>query len=220
MAFSNFVKIRSSRIAIYIFFVNAALLFMLIVMLIVPIPDDPPIYHFPFMVYIPYSLTLNFLLFLIAGVNLRKNDGKFKKMSDRWSFMVKLYEKFQWEVDLRLWQKIIRIISSILLFGAIIVFFLIGFMAPLYFFSPMNMFFLPFVFCTLAVWISYGLKKEHIIIALWLFLLLLVYIVLFISALFIAQDTMILFLATSYQFIALILILIRLIYYVFFERNK
>jgi len=220
MAFSNFVKKRSNRVAVYSFIVNAALLFMLVVMLIVPIPDNPPIYHYPFMVYIPYSLTFNFLLFIIAGTNLRKNNGKFKRMSDNWIFMVKLSERFQWKVEYPLWQKIIRIASSIFLFGAVIAFFLIGFTAPLFFFSPMNMFFLPFVFCALAVWISFGLKKENIVIALWLFLLLLVYITLFISALFIAQDTMILFLTTSYQFIALALILIRLIYYVFFERKK
>ena len=220
MAFSNFVKIRSNRIAVYALFLNVALLFMLIVTLIVPIPDDPPIYHFPFMVYIPYSLSINFLLFTIAGINLRKNEGKFKNMSDNWNFMLKMYEKIQWKEKFSLWERIIRNLCAILLFGAIIAFFLIGFVAPPYFFSPMNMFFLPFVFCLLAVWISYGLKKENIIIALWLFILLLVFIVLFISALLIAQDTMIMFLTTSYQFIALIFLLIRLIIYAFYERKK
>lgn len=220
MAISNFVKLRSNRIAIYAFFLNAALLFMLIVTLIVPIPDDPPIYHFPFMVYIPYSLSINFLLFTISGINLRKNEGKFKNMSDNWNFMLKMYEKVQWKDQFSLWERIIRNLCAILLFGAFIAFFLIGFVAPPYFFSPMNMFFLPFVFCLLAVWISYGLKKENIIIALWLFILLLLFIVLFISALIIAQDTMIMFLTTSYQFIALTLLLLRLIIYVFHERKK
>ena len=60
MAFSNFVKIRSNRIAVYAFFLNVALLFMLIVTLIVPIPDDPPIYHYPFIVYLP------FLVFIVV----------------------------------------------------------------------------------------------------------------------------------------------------------
>lgn len=220
MAFSNFVKKRSNRVAVYIFFIIPSLLLMLVIMLIVPVPDDPPIYHYPFMVYIPYSLTFNFLLFIVAGTNLRRNNGKFKRMSDNWTYMVKLYERFQWKADLSLWQKIVRNVSGVLLFGAIITFFIIGFAVPPYFFSPMNMFFLPFVFCTLAVWISFGLKKENVRIAFWLFIMLLIYIVLYIFALYIAQDMMIVFFTTSYQFIALGLILIRLIYYVIVERKK
>jgi len=220
MGFSNFVKKKSNRIAIYAFFLNVALLFILIITLIVPIQDDPPIYHYPYMVYLPYSLSINFLLFIIAGINLRQNEGKFKNVSDNWNFMLMMYEKIQWKNSFSLWERVIRNLCAILLFGAFIAFFLIGFVAPPYFFSPMNMFFLPFVFCLLSVWISYGLKRENNNVALWLFILLLLFIVLFISALIIAQDMMIMFITISYQIIALILLLIRIIIYGFYERKK
>ena len=213
MAKSEFFKKRSNRIALYIFILIPILLFILIVTLIVPIPDDPPIYHFPFMVYLPISLSFNFLLLLIGCNLLRKNGGNFKKKSDNWGMFTILLQKIEWEQKLTGWRKIFQMLSLIALISAIGGFFLIGIAAPSYLFSPLNMLLLPFISGMLAIWISAGVRKENILVALVLLILIACFILLTVGALLLAEDIRIIMFAVSYQILAFILVAIRVISY-------
>jgi peptidoglycan/LPS O-acetylase OafA/YrhL len=213
MANSEFFKKRSNRIALYIFILIPILLFILIVTLIVPIPDDPPIYHFPFMVYLPISVSFNFLSLLIACNLLRKNEGNFKQKSDNWGIFTKLLQKIEWEQNLTGWRKIFQRLSLIALISAIGGFFLIGIAAPSYLFSPLNMLLLPFIFGMLAIWISAGVRKVNILVAVVLLILIACFILLTVGALLLAQDIRIIMFAVSYQILAFILVAIRVISY-------
>ena len=213
MANSEFFKKRSNRIALYIFILIPILLFILIVTLIVPIPDDPPIYHFPFMVYLPISLLFNFLLLLIGCNLLRKNEGNFKQKSNNWGMFTTLLQKIEWEQKLTGWRKIFQMLSLIALISAIGGFFLIGIAAPSYLFSPLNMLLLPFISGMLAIWISAGVRKENILVALVLLILIACFILLTVGALLLAQDIRIIMFAVSYQILAFILVAIRVISY-------
>lgn len=211
MAKSEFFKKRSNRIALYIFILIPILLFILIATLIVPIPDDPPIYHFPFMVYLPISLSFNFLLLLIACNLLRKNEGKFKQKSDNWGIFTTLLHKIEWEQNLTGWKKIFQMLSLIALICAIGGFFLIGIAAPSYLFSPLNMLLLPFIFGMLSVWISAGVRKENILVPVVLLIIIACFILLTVGALLIAQDVRIIMFTVSYQILAFILVAIRIL---------
>ena len=213
MASSEFFKKRSNRIALYIFILIPILLFILIMTLIVPIPDDPPIYHFPFMAYLPISLSINFLLFLIGCNLLRKNEGNFKQKSDNWGFFTTLLKKIEWEENLTGWRKIFQMLSMIALLIAIGSFFLIGIAAPSYLFSPLNMLFLPFIFGMLAIWISAGIRKENILVTAIVLILIACFILLTVGALLIAQDIRIIMFTVSYQILAFIFVAIRVISY-------
>ena len=185
-----------------------------------PIQSDSTIHHFPFMVYLPCSFTLNFLLFIIAGILLRKNEGAFKTRSDNWRILKKCFDQFQWEEKPALWRKIFRWIAIIAFVASIFGFFLIGIVAPPYLFSPMNMFFLPFAFGTLSVWISMGVRNENIRIALYLFMLLIIYLGIEILALIIAHDELAIPIITIFHINAPILIGIRLLSFIFIRKKK
>jgi hypothetical protein len=220
MARSDFLKKRSNRIAVYIFILIPIFLFILIITLVVPIPDDPPIYHFPFMVYLPISLTFNFLLFVVAGILLRKNEGLFKEKSDNWGILTTLFHKIEWEENLTGWRKMLKWLSMIALIIGIGGFFFIGIFAPTYMFSPLNMLFLPLVFGVLSIWISTGVKKENISVAIILLVLIGGFIGLSAGALIIGQDILVIPFAISYQIIAFALVAIRLISYLLIERKS
>jgi hypothetical protein len=172
------------------------------------------------MVYLPISLSFNFLLFLISGIILRKNEGSFKRKSDNWGILTILLQKIQWEENLTGWRKILKLLSAIVLTIAIAGFFVIGIVYPIDLVSPLNMLFLPLVFGMLALWISIGVKKENIGIAVVLLFLICIFMGVIITAFIIGQDIRIIPFAISYQIVAIILVIIRLISYLIVERKR
>jgi len=221
MAKSKFLKIRTNRLAMYIFILIGILLTILVITLLVPVVDDPPIYHYPFMVYLPLSLTLNFLLYLIAGILLRKSEGKFKDKSANWGILLTLFNRVEWEENIPSWRRIFRYLTLMTFIIGTVGFLIIGIVAPDHIISPMNMLFLPFVLSMITAWIVLGLKQENVIIALILFILLGIYMSLVVGAFIIGQDAHIplVLLAISGPILALILISVRLLSYIFIERK-
>ena len=163
------------------------------------------------MVYLPISLSFNFLLLLIGCNLLRKNEGNFKQKSDNWGMFTTLLQKIEWEQNLTGWRKIFKTFSMIVLLIALGGYFLIGIAAPSYLFSPLNMLFLPLIFGMLAIWISAGIRKENILVAIVLLILIACFILLTVGALVIAQDIRIIMFTVSYQILAFIIVAIRLI---------
>jgi len=220
MALSEFIMKRTTLIVRLILTINIITACIIVVTLIVPIPDDPPIYHFPFMVYLEYGLAKILLLFLISGVLLKKKGMTFKAKIGRSRFIISLIDKIEWEEKPPIWRRVLRRISVIAFLFATLGYGLMIFAAPWNWFSPMNLLYLPFVFSTILLWMCMGVKKENIRIVLDSFLLLLVLMWLDILAIIIAQDQLVLPLAITYQIVTLFLIALRLINYVIVERKK
>ena len=220
MASSEFIQKRTRLIVRFILAINIITAFILITTIIVPIPDDPPIYHFPFMVYLEYGLAKILLMFLISGVLLKKKGTTFKAKIGRSIIISSLIDKIEWEDKPPSWRRVIRRLSIIAFLFATLGFGLLLFIAPLYWFSPMVMLYLPFVFCMLLLWMCMGVKKENIGIVFDSFLLLMLLMWLEILAIYIAQDQLVLPLAISYQLVTLFLIALRLIIYAIIERKK
>ena len=220
MALSEFIRKRTTLIVRLILTINIITACIIIITLIVPIPDDPPIYHFPFMVYIEYGLAKILLLFLISGVLLKKKGMTFKAKFGKSKVITSLINKIEWEDKPSVWRRVLRRISIILFLFATLGFGLLLFVIPVYWFSPMNLLYLPFVFCMILLWTCMGVKKENISIVLDSFLLLVVLMWLDIVAIIIAQDQRALPMAISYQIVTLFLIALRLINYAIVERKK
>ena len=220
MALSEFIRKRTTLIVRLILTINIITACIIIVTLIVPIPDDPPIYHFPFMVYLEYGIAKILLMFLISGVLLKKKGTTFKVKFGRSKVITSLIDKIEWEDKPSLWRRVLRRISIIAYLFATLGFGLLLFIAPLYWFSPIILLYLPFVFCMILLWMCMGVKKENISIVLDSFLLLLVLMWLDILAIIIAQDQLVLPFAITYQIVTLFLIALRLINYIIVERKK
>ena len=220
MASSEFIRKRTTLIVRLILTINIITACIIIITLVVPVPDDPPIYHFPFMVYIEYGLAKILLLFLISGVLLKKKGMTFKAKIGRNKIINSLIDKIEWEDKPPIWRRVLRGISIIAFLFATLGFGLLFFVIPVYWFSPMNLLYLPFVFCMILLYTCMGVKKENISIVLDSFLLLMVLMWLDILAIIIAQDQLVLPLAISYQIITLFLIALRLIIHVLVERKK
>ncbi|MHA1194348.1 MAG: hypothetical protein ACTSP9_19035 [Promethearchaeota archaeon] len=217
---SEFIRKRTTLIVRLILTINIITACIIIITLVVPIPDDPPIYHFPFMVYIEYGLAKILLLFLISGVLLKKKGMTFKAKIGRNKIITSLIDKIEWEDKPSLWRRVLMSISIIAFLFATLGFGLLFLVIPVYWFSPMNLLYLPFVFCMILLWTCMGVKKENIRIVLYSFLLLGLLMCLDIAALIIAQDQLVLPLAISYQVVTLFLIALRLIIHVLVERKK
>lgn len=220
MALSEFIRKRTTLIVRLILTINIITACIIAVTLIVPIPDDPPIYHFPFMVYLEYGLAKILLMFLISGVLLKKKGTTFKVKFGRSKVITSLIDKIEWEDKPSLWRRVLRRVSIIAFFFATLGFGLLLFVIPEYWFSPMNLLYLPFVFSMILLWTCMGVKKENISIVLDSFLLLLVLMWLDILAIIIAQDQLVLPFAITYQIVTLFLIALRLINYIIVERKK
>jgi len=220
MASSEFIRKRTTLIVRLILTINIITACIIIVTLIVPIPDDPPIYHFPFMVYLEYGIAKILLMFLISGVLLKKKGTTFKAKFGKGKVITSLIDKIEWEDKPSLWRRVLRRVSIIAFLFATLGFGLLLFVIPEYWFSPMNLLYLPFVFSMILLWMCMGVKKENISIVLDSFLLLVVLMWLDILAIIIAQDQLVLPLAISYQVVTLFLIALRLINYIIVERKK
>jgi hypothetical protein len=220
MALSEFIRKRTTFIVRLILTINIITACIIIVTLVVPIPDDPPIYHFPFMVYLEYGLAKILLLFLISGVLLKKKGMAFKAKIGRSRIITSLINKIEWEDKTPLWRRILRRISIIAFLFATFGYGLMVFAALWNWFSPMNLLYLPFVFSMLLLWTCMGIKKENISMVLYSFLLLGILMLLDILAIIIAQDQLVLPLAITYQVVTLCLIVLRLITYAIVERKK
>ena len=220
MASSEFIQKRTTLIVRLILTINIITACIVVVTLIVPIPDDPPIYHFPFMVYIEYGLAKILLLFLISGVLLKQKGTTFKTRIGRSKVITSLIDKIEWEDKPSLWRRILRRISIIAFLFATLGFGLLIFVIPEYWVSPMNLLYLPFVFSMSLLWTCMGVKKENISIVLYSFLLLSLLMCLDIAAIIIAQDQLVLPLAISYQIVTLFLIALRLIIHVIVKHKK
>jgi len=220
MASSEFIRKKTTLIVRLILTINIITACIIAVTLVVPIPDNPPIYHFPFMVYLEYGLAKILLLFLISGVLLKQKGKTFKAKIGRSRVIKSLIDKIEWENKPPVWRRVLRRISIIAYLFATLGFGLLLFIAPLYWFSPMILLYLPFVFCMILLWMCMGVKKENISIILDSFLLLMVLMWLDIIAIIIAQDQLVLPLAITYQIVTLFLIALRLINYVIVERKK
>jgi len=220
MASSEFIRKRTTLIVRLILTINIITACIIIVTLIVPIPDDPPIYHFPFMVYLEYGIAKILLMFLISGVLLKKKGTAFKVKFGRSKVITSLIDKIEWEDKPSIWRRVLRRLSIIAFLFATLGYGLLLFFAPLYWFSPMILLYLPFVFSMILLWTCMGVKKENISIVLDSFLLLVVFMWLDILAIIIAQDQLVLPLAITYQVVTLFLIALRLINYVIVERKK
>jgi hypothetical protein len=220
MALSEFIQKRTTLIVRLILSINIVSAIIIIGSILIPIPDDPPIYHFPFMVYLEYGLAKILLMFLISGVLLKKKGTTFKVKFGRSKVITSLIDKIEWEDKPSLWRRVLRRVSIIAFFFATLGFGLLLFVIPEYWFSPMNLLYLPFVFSMILLWMCMGVKKENISIVLDSFLLLLVLMWLDILAIIIAQDQLVLPFAISYQIVTLFLIALRLINYIIVERKK
>ena len=220
MASSEFIQKRTTLIVRLILTINIITACIIFVTLVVPIYDNPPIYHYPFMVYLEYGLAKILLLFLISGVLLKKKETTFKAKIGRSKVITSLIDKIEWEDKPAIWRRVLRRISIIAFLFATLGFGLLLFVIPEYWFSPMNLLYLPFVFSMSLLWMCMGVKKENISIVLYSFLLLGLLMCLDIAALIIAQDQLVLPLAISYQIVTLFLIVLRLISYVIIERKK
>ena len=220
MALSEFIRKKTTLIVRLILTINIITACIIIITLIVPIPDDPPIYHFPFMVYIEYGLAKILLLFLISGALLKKKGTTFKAKLGKSKVITSLIDKIEWEDKPPVWRRVLRRLSIIAFLFATLGFGLLIFIAPLYWFSPMIMLYLPFVFSMILLWMCMGVKKENISIVLDSFLLLVVLMWLDIVAIIIAQNQRVLPLAITYQVVTLFLIALRLIIHVIVERKK
>ncbi|MCJ7649580.1 MAG: hypothetical protein MUP85_13270, partial [Candidatus Lokiarchaeota archaeon] len=187
MVSSEFIQKRTTLIVRLILTINIITACIVIITLVVPILDDPPIYHFPFMVYLEYGLAKILLMFLISGVLLKKKGTTFKVKFGRSKVITSLIDKIEWEDKPSLWRRVLRRISIIAYLFATLGFGLLLFIAPLYWFSPIILLYLPFVFCMILLWMCMGVKKENISIVLDSFLLLLVLMWLDILAIIIAQ---------------------------------
>ncbi|MHA1104876.1 MAG: hypothetical protein ACTSPN_04045 [Promethearchaeota archaeon] len=215
-----FIQKRTTLIVRLILSINIITACIIIVTMSVPIPDDPPIYHYPFMIYLEYGLCKIFLLFLISGVLLKQNGTTFKAKIGRSKFITSLIDKIEWEDKPAIWRKHMRRISIIAFLFATLGFGLLFFVIPVYWFSPMNALYLPFVFCMLLLWMCMGVPKQNISIVLFSFFLLGILMGLEILAIVIAQDQLVLPLVISYQVVTLFLIALRLIIYLIVERKK
>ena len=213
MASSEFIRKRTTLIVRLILTINIITACIIAVTFIVPIPDDPPIYHFPFMVYLEYGLAKILLMFLISGVLLKKKGTAFKVKFGRSKVITSLIDKIEWEDKPSIWRRVLRRLSIIAFLFATLGYGLLLFFAPLYWFSPMILLYLPFVFSMILLWTCMGVKKENISIVLDSFLLLVVFMWLDILAIIIAQDQLVLPLAITYQVVTLFLIALRLISY-------
>lgn len=220
MVSSEFIQKRTTLIVRFILTINIITACIVLITLVVPIPDNPPIYHFPFMVYLEYGLAKILLMFLISGVLLKKKGTTFKAKIGRSKIITSLIDKIEWEDKPPSWRRVLRHLSIIAFLFATLGFGLLIFIAPLYWFSPMIMLYLPFVFCMILLWMCMGVKKENISIVLDSFLLLMVLMWLEILAIYIAQDQLVLSLAISYQLVTLFLIALRLIIYAIIKRKK
>jgi hypothetical protein len=220
MALSEFIRKRTTLIVRLILTINIITACIIAVTLIVPIPDDPPIYHFPFMVYLEYGLAKILLLFLISGVLLKKKGTTFKAKFGKSKVITFLIDKIEWEDKPSIWRRVLRRLSIIAFLFATLGYGLLLFFAPLYWFSPMNLLYLPFVFSMILLWTCMGVKKENISIVLDSFLLLVVFMWLDILAIIIAQDQLVLPLAITYQVVTLFLIALRLVNYAIMVKIK
>ncbi|MHA1669585.1 MAG: hypothetical protein ACTSV5_03295 [Promethearchaeota archaeon] len=220
MALSEFIRKRTTLIVRLILTINIITICIVSITLIVPIYDNPPIYHFPFMVYLEYGLAKILLLFLISGVLLKKKGATFKAKIGKSKVITSLINKIEWEDKPSIWRRILKRISIILFLFATVGYGLMVFAAPWNWFSPMNLLYLPFVFSMILLWTCMGVKKENISIVLYSFLLLGLLMCLDIGALIIAQDQLVLPLAIPYQVVTLFLIALRLIIHVIVERKK
>ncbi len=220
MVSSEFIQKRTTLIVRLILTINIITACIVIITLVVPILDDPPIYHFPFMVYLEYGIAKILLMFLISGVLLKKKGTTFKVKFGRSKVITSLIDKIEWEDKPSLWRRVLRRVSIIAFFFATLGFGLLLFVIPVYWFSPMNLIYLPFVFSMSLLWTCMGVKKENISIVLYSFLLLVVLMWLDILAIIIAQDQLVLPFAITYQIVTLFLIALRLINYVIVERKK
>ena len=97
MALSEFIQKRTTLIVRLILSINIITVIIIFGSLIVPIPDDPPIYHFTFMVYLEYGLAKILLLFLISGVLLKKKGTTFKAKIGKRKVITSLIDKIEWE---------------------------------------------------------------------------------------------------------------------------
>ena len=220
MALSEFIQKRTTLIVRLILSINIITVIIIFGSLIVPIPDDPPIYHFTFMVYLEYGLAKILLLFLISGVLLKKKGTTFKAKIGRSRVIASLIDKIEWEDKPPIWRRVLRRISIIAFFFTTVGYGLMIFAAPWNWFSPMNLLYLPFVFSMILLWTCMGVKKENISIVLDSFLLLGLLMWLDILAIIIAQDQLVLPLSITYQVVTLFLIALRLITYALVERKK
>ncbi len=187
-----------------------ALVCILIITIIVPIEDDPPIYHYPFMVYLECGLVLVVLLLLIVGVLLRKKEVIFKKRNQKEGILNRVLSYIEWEEDIHLWRKITRIISMSLFIGINLIVFGVGIFEYQLLVSPMNMLVLPFNLSIISIWIGMGVKRKNTITLIALFLIVAIVMGLAIGAIAIAQDERILGIVVSHQIIALCLLGIRI----------
>ncbi|MHA1305408.1 MAG: hypothetical protein ACTSPI_17040 [Candidatus Heimdallarchaeaceae archaeon] len=180
--------------------------------------QDPAIYYFPYMIYIPYFIVLCSLFLLIISVLRIKNKEEYQHLRISDKFIPRMTIKIEWEDETQLWRKIIKKITLTFLISFTIMFIAMGIIFPELLISPMNTFYLTFMLSFTMLWITMGLKKENRNLILWFLVILTINIGLLIGVIFIAEDFKVLPFVLSYQVVAFMLMFIRYITCVFFEK--
>jgi hypothetical protein len=183
---------------------------------VLEIESDPSLIYFPYLAYIPNTITIVFILQVMKKFYLIQIGKLSPEMNG--NYMDKLISSFQTEDEISGLSNILRRISILLAFIVTAFMWLLGFGTIPFgegglLLSPMNMLTLPFSLSGIMIYIVYGIQKEKNKVIGWLLIVFLVNIIVHIVAIALADDYLVLPLSLSYQISAFLLVLARFLYF-------
>ncbi len=187
---------------------QVAFLFILISTMIIAIPSvmdylnieyDAAMTIFPFLAYIPHTLSIIIILQIIKRIIERSVEDK----------GIDFYSLFQWDKDYSKKINLVRKVSISLVIFITAISWIFGIatipMGESLLFSPMNMITLSSTLSFLVIWLSLGITQESRKAVLYLLILLVFNSLLHTWAVVLADDTLVLPFTLSYQVLAIVL---------------
>jgi hypothetical protein len=220
---ANIVPLQNKYYTQTIVIFQAVYVIILIGTLILPffldflgIKRDPAFIYFPYLVYIPNTLTIVLLLSAMKKfylMQIGKTDSEYSR-----NYFDRFISSFQSEKNISGFSNILRRISILLTFFITVFAWFIGITTiptggESLLLSPMNLLTLSFAVSGLMIYIGYGIKRENQDMLLYLLLVFLANILFHILGVILTGDYLVLPMSLSYQVSAFVLVMARFTYF-------